>query len=416
MTSQTSVDEHGSKEWLKTKTPNLYERRQPNTPKTGHGKFYSRFEVNGRQKSVSLRTNVLTRAKIKHAELMLGVTQQRGRAIKNATDGFQTLGELWTEMKQRYAATVVAHNTAVARANNMNRLKVHWQRGNFETFKAVDVDSEVISELKDFLHSKAKWRFNFGEYRKGYRKPVVEQTLSVLRIMLSIALEKKVVTENQFSVRTVLRSSPGVVAGRRLENGVTEKISIPSRPDMMRIVAEMRNVPAPKNGYDGNPGQIAHLKSIAEELADHTELLIYSGMRKGEAKAAKVEDYDGKELKIRGTKSTASARKIPVNPDLRRVVERLTQRRNGPTDHLVITSEPGRALKRACGRLKLPAMRNHDLRHFFASACIASGVDIITIAHWMGHTDAKQIFKTYGHLLKDHSERAAQTLNFNGST
>ncbi len=414
MAELTTGSAGGSKVWVKTGNANLYERRTTNTPKTVRGTYYSRYELNGEQKSVSLRTKVWSQAVIKHREHMLAVEKVRGRA-RNSGDGFQTLGDLWNEMAKRYSETVVANNTAIGRANSMARLKQHWQRGDFAKFRVNLVTHEIIEELRTYLLKTAPWRYYFGKKRHGYSPPVVDQTLRVLQIMLDIAVEKRVIFENCFSEKVVLRSSVRSATAGKLKSGARPKeIALPSRPDMMRIVEEMRRVPPPKNGYEGNPGQVGHLKRIAEELADHTELLIYSGMRKGEAKKSKVGDDLGDSFKIWGKKSEDAERTIPVNPSLRNVLDRLKARRSGAMDRLLVTSEPGKALKRACARLGLPKMRNHDLRHFFASACIASGVDIITTARWMGHTDTNQILRTYGHLLKDRSYAAAQTLNFCG--
>ena len=47
---------------------------------------------------------------------------------------------------------------------------------------------------------------------------------------------------------------------------------------------------------------------------------------------------------------------------------------------------------------------HHDLRHFFATICIESGVDIPTVSRWLGHKDGGALaMKTYGHLRREHS-------------
>jgi integrase len=150
-------------------------------------------------------------------------------------------------------------------------------------------------------------------------------------------------------------------------------------------------------------------------MADHAELLAYSGMRKEEATKSTVGDDHGDEFNIWGTKSASAERTIPVNAALRTVLDRIKSRRVGPKTKLVIMAEPRTAMRRACERLNLAPLRNHDLRHFFASVCIASGVDIPTISRWLGHADGGALaMKTYGHLLKDHSQAAAKKVDFNG--
>ena len=47
----------------------------------------------------------------------------------------------------------------------------------------------------------------------------------------------------------------------------------------------------------------------------------------------------------------------------------------------------------------------HDLRHSFASACVNSGVSLLTVARALGHSDYKSALR-YSHLA-DESLRAA---------
>jgi integrase len=58
----------------------------------------------------------------------------------------------------------------------------------------------------------------------------------------------------------------------------------------------------------------------------------------------------------------------------------------------------------ACRNLGLPHFTHHDFRHFFATTCIESVVDIPTISRWLGHKDGGALaMKTYGHLRDEHS-------------
>ncbi len=55
----------------------------------------------------------------------------------------------------------------------------------------------------------------------------------------------------------------------------------------------------------------------------------------------------------------------------------------------------------------------HDLRHFFASYCVMSGLDFKTIAEWLGHESGTGLIdKVYGHLAADHKRRMAQKVSF----
>jgi integrase len=56
---------------------------------------------------------------------------------------------------------------------------------------------------------------------------------------------------------------------------------------------------------------------------------------------------------------------------------------------------------------------HHDLRHLFATRCIESGVDVPTVARWLGHRDGGALaMRTYGHLREEHSRAAAAKVTF----
>lgn len=47
----------------------------------------------------------------------------------------------------------------------------------------------------------------------------------------------------------------------------------------------------------------------------------------------------------------------------------------------------------------------HDLRHFFASALIAAGVDVVAVSKALGHSSAALTLNTYGHLWPKADEK-----------
>ena len=49
------------------------------------------------------------------------------------------------------------------------------------------------------------------------------------------------------------------------------------------------------------------------------------------------------------------------------------------------------------------------MRHLFASSLIAAGVDVRTVAEYLGHSDGGAlVLKTYSHLMPDSEDRAAE--------
>jgi len=61
----------------------------------------------------------------------------------------------------------------------------------------------------------------------------------------------------------------------------------------------------------------------------------------------------------------------------------------------------------------LAPLSHHDLRHFLATRCIESGVDIPTVSRWLGHSDGGALAMwTYGHLRQKHSQAQATKVRF----
>ena len=61
----------------------------------------------------------------------------------------------------------------------------------------------------------------------------------------------------------------------------------------------------------------------------------------------------------------------------------------------------------------IDTLTHHDLRHFVATRCIESGVDIPTASPWLGHSDGGALaMKPYGHLSQDQSQTQAGKVSF----
>lgn len=57
-----------------------------------------------------------------------------------------------------------------------------------------------------------------------------------------------------------------------------------------------------------------------------------------------------------------------------------------------------RSFERARAAAGIPHFRSYDLRHYFISQAIMSGVDSFTVAKWAGHSSSQMIDRVYGHL------------------
>jgi integrase len=84
-----------------------------------------------------------------------------------------------------------------------------------------------------------------------------------------------------------------------------------------------------------------------------------------------------------------------------------------PSDTVSQIESAKKSLATACRRLGYPHFTHHDLRYFFATTCIKSGVDIPTVSRWLGHKDGGALaMRVYGHLCEEHSSAAIKKVLF----
>jgi len=184
----------------------------------------------------------------------------------------------------------------------------------------------------------------------------------------------------------------------------------------------IKRLAIPKTRIDDLPdvaGLDALLASIraqklrhSEESAQMVEFLAWSGLRISELQTLRWEDVGEQWLTVtggeKGTKNK-EIRQLPLNGRLRSILAlRRWDGAHGPIFHILT---PRLALEGACQRLGIRHMRIHDLRHWFASHCIGAGIDVVTVAAWLGHKDGgKTLLATYAHHQKQLSLASAEKL------
>ena len=180
---------------------------------------------------------------------------------------------------------------------------------------------------------------------------------------------------------------------------VQKAITVPTREQFKTLLATIRE-------SDGRLDS----QQKAKPGADLVELLAYSGCRIHEAVSLCWCDvvFEKNSLVItggdRGTKN-GETRVIPMTDALRSLLLRLRdERQPEPNDRVSLNESAKKCLQTACRRLKGEQFTHHDFRHFFATTCIESGVDIPTVSRWLGHKDGGALaMRVYGHLRQEHS-------------
>ncbi|MGN0457791.1 MAG: tyrosine-type recombinase/integrase, partial [Eubacterium sp.] len=163
-------------------------------------------------------------------------------------------------------------------------------------------------------------------------------------------------------------------------------------------------------------------------------LEITTGLRLGEILALTWDDLDIKnktisvnkqvqriksELKITTPKTASSIRTVALCDEcfnqliLLRSRQRLDTKLIFPspiTGGLRDPSSVTRKLHRMQKRAGVPQIRFHDLRHSFATLSLEQGMDIKTVSHMLGHTDAGFTMNTYMHVTDNMQQTVANAM------
>jgi len=163
----------------------------------------------------------------------------------------------------------------------------------------------------------------------------------------------------------------------------------------------------------------------SQPCADLVRFLAFGGFRKTEAAYVTWGDCDFSGqgmITIRGhpvtglkNRSVGEFRQVPMISQMKELLGRIKKERpNEPSDKpVMLVHECQKAMNRAAEIVGIARITHHDLRHLFATKCIESGVDIPTVAKWLGHKDGGALaMKTYGHLRNEHSRAMAEKVKF----
>jgi integrase len=347
--------------WKPTTTQHLIQN-------TESGTFYVRVKVRGQIVRQSLKTKSISVAKA-----MLPEKLKEIRYCLNAapTADVQTMGDcIDLVIDAARHKTGLRERSRDYREFTINRLHATWPE--LKEMKPREVQPRDCEE----------W---FKRISQRFSPPLANNMLGSLRMAFDHARRAG-----------LLFADPS--ADTKKVRPKAKNLVLPDKETFKRFVEVMRFPNSKKKSW----------KSGA--CADLVEFLAFTGARLNEAKNVKWRDIDASRdrLILRETKGGVE-RWIPIIPALKNLLERLPKK----SDFVLRVGEAEKAMTRAADTVGMERITHHDLRHLFATTCIESGVDIPTVASWLGHKDGGVLaLKTYGHLRESHSVKAAQRVQF----
>ena len=358
-------EQRTSKTWQKTRVQNLVRHKS--------GRYYARLFEGGGEKWKSLKTDHFGVAQAKLAEI-LKEHKKRKAVTKAATTGKMTAGAALNLHLQR-----LEHESAagVLKASSLR----YWMQ-TADYLKKTWPELEGAEIRKITVEDCQQWAARTAPKTSDTR---FNNTISILRSIFKIGIDSGVIYVNpaESVKRVVVRK---------------KDLTLPTRAQFRAILDVMKA--HSRGGYQ-----------LAAGLA-------YTGMRVEEAACLTWGDVDfvAGEITVRGNPETGTknseVRRVPLTPSAIELLQGMDDDTD-PTKLVFRVRSCIKSLQRACKTVGARSISHHDLRHYFATACIESGVDIPTISRWLGHKDGGALaMKTYGHLRREHSIAAAAKVMF----
>ena len=329
------------------------------------GMFYGRLKVDGKTIRRSLETTVFTDAKLLLADF---IGNQRKEKPAAGTFG---------EALKRYEADLEASHEMGDNSKRYRRYCVQKLLGSWPDLEAKRLDRITSQHCKD-------WAKKFS---KTINQTYFNNILGTLRDIFKIGG----VVEN-----------PAMNVSRLGTKTTNLKLPEPGQFEMIIEKIETAGARESKN------------------CANLVRFLAFSGCRISEANKVTWADVNMQRgfITVQNAKRRKSAddeptRDVPIISDMATLLEKLKASNPAPEDRVCRVGECEKSLTNACKKAEVSRITHHDLRHLFATRCIESGVDIPTVAGWLGHKDRGVLaMKVYGHLRTEHSTEMAKKVSF----
>ena len=373
--------------WETTREPNLLRNM-------ASGRYYGRFTLAGKQKWVNLETEVWTVAKIRLADERAKIERLRQSAA-HVVSGDATMGALVHLHQQRIEDRVgIRPETRRRLREEVQAILKTWP--GFEHLTPRQVSRQAVIEWRNRISRDGTGHLPPGAKgatprNNGSSASLINKCIDALCRLLDIAVEQGQLGGNPLRLRGIkLKSTP-------------RKPNLPESAKLTEIFDEI----------ESGGGR------LSRDAADFCRFLAYTGCRLSEARGVTWADVDFNRgfLRVRGSKTESADREVPLIPAARSLLERLQAAHDkiakaaeaalgcpAPPDKVLRVGEAAKSLTRACEAHGVERLTHHDLRDAFATIAIESGVDIPTVAAWLGHADGGALLmRVYAHHRRAHS-------------
>lgn len=355
---------------------------------------------------------------IETGELLVPTTSKpKGCSRKRRGGVFVKNGKFWISFTgtdgQRRMEPTAAPTLTQARAIRQAELeKAEQQRRFGRTEPTKDTFSDVVPKYLDYQRA----RVTAGSYEreKGILAMHIEPHFGSMRV----SQLKKRHFEDYMTKRLNSEASPASVTkelntAKHLLSYCVEQELIEFNP--------AKGVKAPKAGPLRvrylQPAELAVLlKACPQWLAPIVGLLVFTGMRRGEALNLRMMDVDlaSGNVTLRETKN-GDSRIVWLNDLARKALCAAMRPEAKPTDRVfkgdsITPHNVSLAFLRVCRKCSIEDFHLHDLRHTAASWMRMGGADLQDVAAVLGHRTLRMSAR-YAHLSPKHLSGVVRTLD-----
>lgn len=153
---------------------------------------------------------------------------------------------------------------------------------------------------------------------------------------------------------------------------------------------------------------LALLEQLPAHWREQVIMYLHLGIRASELyriTAADI-DFDGGEIRIRGTKTAGADRRVPITPEVRAIL--LVARDREPMFRAWTNRD--HALENACEKAQIARCSANDLRRTYATEMARAGVPMHVLMRLMGHSSTRMLERVYAQVAADDRRSAASKL------
>ena len=341
-----------------------------------NGIYYARFSVGGKKRWKSLATKLKSVAEPRLAEFKKELLENKVDKGSDVAD--MTMGDLIGMIEEDIKARHLKPRTIKYYGECHDSIRKTWP--GIEDKKARQMSAAAVVKWSKELMQ----RFDAQRYNN-----IVAQ----MRKILEVGKDQGVLFGD-------------LMKGVKRARIISKEISLPDKETFERWLSVIDKA---RSRWGNRSGQ-------------SVRFLAYSGLRRVTEASLVVWgdiDFEEKFIHVKGDPVTRtknwSTRRVPFNPKLEALLKEMRDERPDEplTAKVLEVVNPTKQMHFASDHLGIPRIKPKDLRDWFGTICVESGVDVPTVAKWMGHKDGGALLmRTYTHLRDEHSQELAKKVNF----